>query len=160
MTEPTVCQPNTGSTVQLPLLFIPPVDSPAGIYASERHPVDTRRTPPTYLSPPTSPRPYRRIPYREINNPTPLPPAAFIFLSAPDERNLQKYTTAAARRGGTMRDLRMHGRAQLMKSFSAPRSIRFSETLRVAIKDTEMFLQCIYNSHNAQRQKVLGDLLM
>lgn len=51
VTELTVCQPNTGSTVQLPLLFIPPVDSLAGIYArNERHP-DTASTPPTSAYP-------------------------------------------------------------------------------------------------------------
>lgn len=47
VTELTVCQPNTGSTVQLPFLFIPPVDSPAGIYARAR---DTPTQHPTHLS--------------------------------------------------------------------------------------------------------------
>lgn len=61
VTELTVCQPNTGSTVQLPFLFIPRVDSPAGIYARARD------TPTKHLPhPPTHPTlcPLWHPPYR------------------------------------------------------------------------------------------------
>lgn len=112
VTELTVCQPNTGSTVQLPLLFIPRVDStPQVVYtrANERH----SATPPTYSTlqhlhlhhscatptqksitlPPFSPSPDRV--------------AALIFLSA-SGWNSQKYLYTLPRCGEGQCDLRTH----------------------------------------------------
>lgn len=155
MTELTVCQPNTGSTVQLPLLFIPPVDSPAGIYASERHPADTRRTPPTYLStyrPPPDPPPH---PHREINNPPhSRRPRSFFYQRQTGEiyKNTPPWLPPR-RRGGTMRD---PAGAQMCCTIDeiirgkTGRSIRFPELDGRNCK-AKMLLQCIYNSDDAQR---------
>lgn len=90
VTELTVCQPNTGSTVQLPLLFIPPVDSLAGIYARARD-TPTQHLPHPLL--PIHPTLCRSTPTRKsITNPTPAA-AALIFLSAP-RREIYKNTPA------------------------------------------------------------------
>lgn len=122
VTELTVCQPNTGSTVQLPLLFIPPVDSLAGIYARARD-TPTQHLPHPLL--PIRPTLCRNTPTRKsITYPTPRPQPRSFFINA-EMRNLQKYPGAQRHQRGWMRNLRIdeiiHDTCQ---------SIHFSENQR------------------------------
>lgn len=137
VTELTVCQPNTGSTVQLPLLFIPPVDSPAGIYASERHPANTS-TPYPLTYPPFYPDPPAWYPHTEINNlPHSLPPGcAHFFISA--RREIYKNIRATAGEEEAQCDHRMHECAKLMGWFA--KCIDRSASLNLRFKNKNVLL--------------------
>lgn len=89
VTELTVCQPNTGSMVQLPLLFIPPVDYLAGIYARTRD-TPTQHLPHPLL--PIHPTLCRGTPTRKsITYPT---PAAAVLIFYQRRREIYKNTPA------------------------------------------------------------------